>query len=127
MNPPPPIPIPAPASAGSTADYPSPMNLPTTIPPLGTYLYWSGMKSWNGGTQLLLGNNMRHNDPHPKRIRFGTKWICVEMKIKLNDPVTASNGELEIWQDGVEVGHWGPGYPNGHWAKDTWIRNPSNT
>ncbi len=92
---------------------------------LGTYLYWSGMKSWNGGTSCY-GNDVLHNEPHPNHLIWD-RWICVEMKIKLNDPVTASNGELEIWQDGVEVGHWGPGYPNGRWVKDTWVRNPADS
>ena len=91
---------------------------------LGTYLYWSGMKSWNGGTSCY-GNDVLHNEPHPNHLIWD-RWICVELKIKLNDPVTASNGELEIWQDGMEVGHWGPGYPNGRWVKDTWVRNPAD-
>jgi hypothetical protein len=41
--------------------------------------------------------------------------------VKMNNPVTAYNGELKIWQDGIEVGHWGPGYPTGHWATDSWF------
>lgn len=89
---------------------------------LGTYLYWSGMKSWNGGSSCY-GNDILHDGSHHL---VWDRWTCVEMMIKLNDPVTASNGELEIWQDGVEVGHWGPGFPRGRWVKDTWIRNPAD-
>jgi hypothetical protein len=46
--------------------------------------------------------------------------------IKLNNPVTAYNGELKIWQNGILVGYWGPGFPNGHWLKDKWYNNPSD-
>jgi hypothetical protein len=34
---------------------------------LGTYLYWSGMKSWNGGTSCY-GNDVLHNEPHPNHL-----------------------------------------------------------
>jgi hypothetical protein len=52
--------------------------------------------------------------------------MCIELMVKMNNPVTAHNGELRIWQDGVEVGHWGPGFPNGHWDKDSWFNNPAD-
>lgn len=91
---------------------------------MGTYIYWGDMKSWNGGTSCY-GNDVIHRSATSKNLIWDD-WICVEMKIKMNNPVTASNGELQIWQDGVEVGHWGPGFPNGHWAKDVWIQNPSD-
>ena len=51
--------------------------------------------------------------------------MCVEVMVKLNNPVTANNGELKVWQDGKEVGHWGAGFPNGHWDADSWINNPN--
>jgi hypothetical protein len=91
---------------------------------MGTYLYWGDLKSWNGGTSCY-GNDVDHANPNPKNLIWD-EWTCIEMKIKMNNPVTASNGELQIWQNGEEVGHWGPGFPNGHWAKDTWIQNPSD-
>jgi hypothetical protein len=84
---------------------------------MGTYLYWPGMHSWNGGTSCY-GNDVNHADPQS----FAwDKWVCIEMKIKMNNPVSASNGELQVWQDGREVGHWGPGFPIGHWGGDTWL------
>jgi hypothetical protein len=86
---------------------------------MGTYLYWSNMHSWNGGSSCY-GNDVNHADPQSFQ---WDKWICIEIMIKMNNPVTASNGELQIWQDGREIGHWGPGFPNGHWAADTWLGN----
>ena len=90
---------------------------------LGTYLYWSNMHSWNGGSSCY-GNDVNHADPQSFQ---WDKWICIEIKIKMNNPVTASNGELQIWQDGREIGHWGPGVPKGHWAGDTWLENSSES
>ena len=42
--------------------------------------------------------------------------MCVEHMVKLNNPVTASNGEHAIWLDGVKVSHLGQGFPNGSWT-----------
>jgi hypothetical protein len=86
---------------------------------MGTYLYWPNMHSWNGGSSCY-GNDVNHANPQGLS---WDKWICVEIMIKMNNPVTASNGELQIWQDGHEIGHWGPGFPKGHWAADTWLES----
>jgi len=102
-------------------------------PGMDTYLYWGDMRSFDNGN-TCYGNTMVSEG----RIEFGApassdaplvdldQWMCVEIMIKLNNPVSAYNGELRIWQDGVEVGHWGPGFPNGHWLKDKWYNNPDD-
>ncbi|MBS1573794.1 MAG: hypothetical protein JST09_00705, partial [Bacteroidetes bacterium] len=54
------------------------------------------------------------------------QWMCVEVMLRLNNPVTEYNGELAVWVNGVKVGHWGPGFPNGHWDKDKWYNNPAD-
>lgn len=95
---------------------------PVNEPAMDTYLYWGDMKSWNGGTSCY-GNDMVNGSPTARNLEWD-KWMCVEMMIKLNNPVTAYNGELKIWQDGVLVGHWGPGFPNGKWDKDSWFNIP---
>ncbi len=89
---------------------------------MDTYLYWGDMKSWNGGTSCY-GNDMVNGSPTARNLDWD-KWMCVEIMIRLNNPVTAYNGELKIWQDGVLVGHWGPGFPNGTWDKDSWFNIP---
>ncbi|HEX5554568.1 MAG TPA: hypothetical protein VFX43_15095 [Chitinophagaceae bacterium] len=97
---------------------------PVSQTDMNTYLYWGGMKSWNGGSSCY-GNTMIHESPVAHEVPWD-KWTCVEVMIKLNNPVSASNGELRIWQDGVEVGYWGPGFPKGHWEKDTWHYNEAD-
>lgn len=97
---------------------------PIKEPAMDTYLYWGDMQSWNGGGSCY-GNDMVNRSPTARNLDWDN-WICVEVMVTLNNPVTAYNGELRIWQDGVEVGHWGPGFPNGHWLVDSWINNPGD-
>jgi hypothetical protein len=97
---------------------------PDVTPAMDTYLYWGDMKSWNGGASCY-GNDMVNGSPTAKNIVWD-QWMCIEMMIKMNNPVTAYNGELRIWQDGVEVGYWAPGFPNGHWATDSWFNNTAD-
>lgn len=108
-------------------------NVWTTNPPgMDTYLYWGDMRSWNGGTSCY-GNTMvtegrtgYGNPPSPTApVCALDEWMCMEIMIKLNHPATDYNGELRIWKNGVEVGYWGPGFPNGHWLKDKWYNDPS--
>lgn len=91
---------------------------PIQEPNMNTYLYWGDMQSWNNGASCY-GNDMGNNSPTSQDLPWD-EWMCVEVMIKLNNPVTEYNGELQVWQNGVEVGHWGPGYPNGHWLVDSW-------
>jgi hypothetical protein len=57
----------------------------------------------------------------------GGQWVCVEHMIKLNNPVTASNGEHAIWLNGVPISHLGPGYPNGSWSGGIFTQSGSGT
>ncbi len=106
---------------------------PGNPPGMDTYLYWGDMQSWNGGSSCY-GNTMitegRTDYGYPPQTNAPLdhldQWMCVEIMIKLNDPVTAYNGELAIWQNGIQIGHWGPGFPNGHWLKDKWYNNPND-
>ena len=87
------------------------------------YTYWQGMhvhgdgKYW--GTPFLV------RGAHPKVERG--EWICVEMMLKMNDPVSARNGEQAFWidgklfrRDGQVVSHIGPGFPKGRWLGGWW-------
>lgn len=99
------------------------------VEPYGTnwnwdfYSYWQGMHVHGDGnywgTPFLSGN------PKPT-VKLG-EWICVEMMIKVNDPVTESNGEQAFWINGklwrVDeqiVSHAGKGFPKGKWAGGWW-------
>ena len=102
-------------------------------PGMDTYLYWGDMHSYDGGN-TCFGNTMinegrtGYGNPSASSAPVDVldQWMCVEMMIKLNNPVTAYNGELKVWQNGLLVGYWGPGFPNGHWLKDKWYNNPSD-
>ncbi|MBW7847868.1 MAG: T9SS type A sorting domain-containing protein [Bacteroidales bacterium] len=104
------------------------------IPPgMDTYLYWGDMHSYDGG-YTCFGNTMitrgKTNFDQPpsvdEPINDLGEWMCIEIMIKLNNPITAYNGELKVWKNGEELGHWGPGFPNGHWFKDKWYNNPND-
>lgn len=92
---------------------------PNNEPEMDTYLYWGEMRSWNEGSSCY-GNTLVNGSSTARKLSWG-QWICVEIMVKLNNPVTARNGSIRVWQDGVEVGYWGPGFPTGRWEKDRWI------
>ena len=59
------------------------------------------------------------------------KWICVEAMIKLNDPVSAHNGEQALWingrlhrKDGQIISWLRQGAPNGNWVWDSFTPDP---
>ncbi len=91
------------------------------------YTYWQGMHAHGDGAHW--GTPFLVEGSHPKVERG--KWICVEMMIKVNDPVDASNGEQAFWidgklwrRDGQVVSHIGPGFPRGQWTGGWW--SPDN-
>ena len=86
------------------------------------YDYWMGMHADSGGTywgDFLLNN--------PKVQATRGQWMCVEEMVKLNNPVSALNGEHAIWLNGVKVSHLGQGFPNGTWSGGIFTQNPSGT
>ena len=101
---------------------------------MDSYIYWGDMHAWNSAGDNCYGNPMisegKTNNDAPASSTAPVvdldQWMCIEVMIKLNNPVTAYNGELRLWQNGVEVGYWGPGFPNGHWDKDKWYNNPAD-
>lgn len=84
------------------------------------YNYWMNMRRDTDGNywgNLLLNNpNVRMNPG---------QWMCVEHMVKLNNPVTAFNGEHAIWVDGVKISHLGEGFPNGFWAGGDFTQDPN--
>lgn len=106
----------------------------TDPPGLDTYIYWGDMHSFDGdagcyGNAMITEGAASYGKPtalgsYPT-VDFD-QWMCVEIMLKLNNPVTEYNGELSVWVNEVEAGHWGPGFPKGHWDKDKWYNNPSD-
>ena len=47
--------------------------------------------------------------------------------MKLNNPVSASNGEHAIWLNGVKVSHLGQGFPAGSWSGGIFTQGAGST
>jgi hypothetical protein len=86
------------------------------------YDYWMNMRLSSDGN--YWGNRLL-DDPDV-RARTG-QWMCVEHMVKLNNPLSAFNGEHAIWQDGVKVSHLGPGFPNGSWSGGVFTQDPAGS
>jgi len=90
------------------------------------YSYWMEMRS--SPDKHSWGHDFI-NDPALKVERG--KWICVELMMKMNDPVTQRNGEQALWidgqpwsKDGQCVSHLGQGSPRGKWIWDSFLPDP---
>ena len=86
------------------------------------YDYWMNMRASPDGS--YWGNTLLND---PSVVGREGQWMCVEHMVKLNNPVTASNGEHAIWIDGVKVSHLGQGFPNGSWTWGNFTQNPSGS
>jgi len=90
----------------------------TSIEPINWYweyyTYWQGM---HPGLYGNWGNTFFGWDNGPMRVERGN-WICVELMVRMNRPVSSANGEQAFWIDGRLVSHMGPGYPDGTWDFD---------
>jgi hypothetical protein len=86
------------------------------------YDYWMNMRV--GGDGNYWGNSLL-NDAHVRSTPG--QWMCVEHMVKLNNPVTAFNGEHAIWLDGVKVSHLGQDFPNGRWSWGRFTQDPTGS
>ncbi len=90
---------------------------PKTTSRMDYYTYWMGMKG-NAQPNTYYGNCFI-NDPSVN-INLN-EWICIEIMIKLNNPVTGGNGEMALWINGKKVSHLKQGSPTGKWIWDKFI------
>lgn len=92
----------------------------TGIEPMGNrwswdfYAYWMHMRGY-ADPNYFWGNTF-HPDP-PAPVTRG-EWICVELMMKINEPVDSYNGEMAFWINGKKINHLGKGFPNGYWVWD---------
>jgi hypothetical protein len=99
----------------------------TGIEPMGEswawdfYTYWMHMRSNPGGSYW---GNVFSGKPSPFAARRG-EWTCVEVMIRMNDPVDAQNGEQAFWIDGELKNHLGQGFPRGEWIWDGFWPDPT--
>jgi hypothetical protein len=87
------------------------------------YTYWKDMRA--AGDGQYWGNVFLPSNTNIRMTR--NRWYCVETMVKLNNPVTASNGELAVWIDGQRVLNLGQGFPNGSWSGGTFTENASGS
>ncbi len=90
------------------------------------YSYWMAMRS--SPDNKSWGHDFI-NDP-ALSVERG-RWICVELMMKMNEPVTQSNGEQALWidgrpwiRDGQTVSHLGQSFPRGKWVWDSFNPDP---
>ena len=101
----------------------------TGIEPIGDkwswdfYTYWMHMRGY-ADPNYFWGNTF-HPDP-PAPINRG-EWICVELMMKVNDPVDSYNGEQAFWVNGEKIQHLGEGFPNGYWIWDKFYPDPDSS
>ncbi len=88
---------------------------PQTTSRLDYYTYWMGMKG-NAVPNTYYGNSFINDTSVSINM---TDWTCIEIMIKLNNPVTSGNGEMALWINGKKVSHLKQGSPNGTWVWDT--------
>jgi hypothetical protein len=77
------------------------------------YTYWMGMRA--SPTGEFWGNTFIQD---PSLVVKTDRWMCVEVMVKMNDPVSASNGEMALWIDGIQIVRLRPGAPRGRWSSN---------
>ena len=105
----------------------------TGIEPYGKHWRWDFYSYWMGMRSSPDKHSWGHdfvNDENLKVIRG--QWVCVELMMKMNDPVTEKNGEQAFWidgrpwkKDGQTISHLGKGFPRGKWVWDSFIPDPN--
>jgi len=90
---------------------------------LDHYVYWMHMRG-NPNPGTYWGNDFIQD----AALTFPSgQWMCVEVMVKLNNPVTSYNGELACWVNGAPVSNLGLGFPNGGWVWDSWTPDAAGT
>lgn len=105
----------------------------TGVEPFGNKWRWDFYSYWMDMRSSPDGRSWGHdfvNDPALTVER--NRWICVELMMKMNEPVTQSNGEQALWidgkpwyKDGQLVSHLREGAPRGRWVWDSFIPDPN--
>ena len=81
------------------------------------YTYWCEMRGSPPAGKTWGNSFIRNPDLKVTRGR----WQCIELMMKMNNPVTERNGEMALWLDGKLVSHLGKGFPKGKWVYDKFI------
>ncbi|MBK8282024.1 MAG: T9SS type A sorting domain-containing protein [Saprospiraceae bacterium] len=87
------------------------------------YNYWMHMRGTTFFPGLYYGNSFV-NDPAVS-IDLNT-WNCIEVRLKLNNPVSSFNGEITMWINGAKVSEIKTG-TEGIWTEDNFIPQSGGT
>ncbi len=96
----------------------------------GLYNYWMNMHQ---STQINPGTGLGYywgNDflsPNPIATLDMTQWNCIEVMVKMNNPVSNNNGELALWINGVKIAQYSQGNPSGTWNDQIFNEGPGGT
>lgn len=92
----------------------------TTNSLFGLYTYWMGMHQSSGGP--YYGNEFFNNTTNDN-INLAS-WNCIEIMVKLNNPVSATNGEIKLWINGTLISNLGYQFPSGTWSYNHFTEGP---
>ena len=90
----------------------------------GFFNYWMNMRQstqWDTVQDDYYWWGNEFISPDPEAIINLDQWNCIEIMVKMNNPVTGTSGELALWINGFKVGHYGQGFPNGNWNPNNFI------
>lgn len=105
----------------------------TGVEPFGNKWRWDFYSYWMDMRSSPDGKSWGHDFINDPALTVGRdRWICVELMMKMNDPVAESNGEQAIWidgkpwrKDGQLISHLGAGFPRGRWVWDSFLPDPN--
>jgi len=101
----------------------------TGIEPMGSDWRWDFYTYWMHMRGNPVPNTYWGNTFHPTPTVPVTKgeWICVEIMMICNNPLSSYNGEQAFWINGEPAIHLGEGRPNGYWVWDKFYPHPDST
>src|SRR5438445_464213 len=53
------------------------------------------------------------------------QWMCVEVMVKMNNPLSERNGEMALWIDGTQIIDLRQGSPLGNWVSNMFTPSPT--
>jgi hypothetical protein len=67
----------------------------------------------DNGSGIYWGNNLHDNASGADGTLPADEWVCMEYMVKMNSPLSSSNGELQAWINDVETVHYANSGPTG--------------
>ncbi len=103
------------------------------IEPHGGNKFWDYYTYWHEMRACPTGSHWGNTFVRDKNLVVEKdKWVCVEVMMKMNDPVNSYTGEQAFWidgklwrKDGQIISHYGPGFPKGKWVWDHFDVDPN--